>query len=290
MDLLYIEKEKQQTLADEIIVKGVSLHSGKKAEIKVKPAPIDTGILFTRSDLDTAIKIKAEPASVVNLVRNTTIGRGEDAEQAFKIKTIEHLMAAIWGAGIDNLLVEVAGPEIPVTDGSAFPYYEKFLQVGIKKQSKPRSYYKITEAIFARDEAAYIVILPYDGFKISYTLDYQHPVIGTSFYEYNQASDDFAAEISKARTFGFEKEAEKMYEQGLALGASLENVVLIGEQETVNPMRYQNEFVRHKILDVIGDMSLNGRIMGHVIAVKSGHRLHVELATKIREKMLEEEN
>ncbi len=288
MTYLFIEKEHQHTLKKEIIVEGISLHTGEDARIILKPAPPQTGIVLYRSDLDQTVKIPAEPFSVVSLVRNTTIGSREN--ENVRISTIEHLMAALWGAGVDNLEVEVSGPEIPVIDGSAYPYYQKIIDAGLEKQQAKRRFFKIEEALFAREESSYITILPYQGFKISYTLDYDHPVVGTSFFEFEESKDNFAAEISKARTFGFASEVEKLHEQGLALGGSLDNAVLIEKDKTVNPLRFENEFVRHKILDVIGDMALNGRIKGHIIAVKSGHRLHVNLARKIREKMLEEEN
>ena len=288
MTHLYIENDRQQTIKKEIVVKGIALHSGKDAELTLKPAPADTGIIFSRSDLESKIKIPAEPDSVVNLVRNTTIG-SKKMKNA-KISTIEHLMAAVWGSGIDNLEIEVSGPEIPVIDGSAFPYYQELCKNGLQKQKSKRKVFKIEETIFARAEDSYIVIMPYDGYKISYTLDYDHPVIGSSYFEFEAKKMDFAEEISKARTFGFASEVEKLHQQGLALGGSLENAVLIEETKTVNSLRFENEFVRHKILDVVGDMFLNGRIRGHIIAVKSGHRLHVKLAEKIREKMLEEEN
>jgi len=284
---LYIEKEQQKTLKKEILIKGTALHSGKDAEIRLKAAPADTGIIFYRSDLNQKIKIKAEPKAVVNLVRNTTIGSQEIKEA--KVSTVEHLMAAIWGSGIDNLIIEVLGPEIPVVDGSAYPYYQHLLENGLQEQQQKRKVFKVEAPIYALQDDSYITILPYDGFKISYTLDYQHPVLGSSYFEFDADKIDFAEEIAKARTFGFAAEVEKLHEQGLALGGSLENAVLIEETKTVNPLRFENEFVRHKILDVIGDMFLNGRIMGHIIAVKSGHRLHVKLAEKIREKMLEEE-
>ena len=285
---LYIENEAQQTLKKEIVVEGISLHSGEDAKIRLMPAAENTGIVFYRADLDKKVKVKAKPASVVNLIRNTTIGSHKIKEA--KISTIEHLMAAIWGSGIDNLEIEVSGPEIPVIDGSAFPYYQELSKSGTQKQKSKRRVYQIEETIFAREEDSYIAILPYDGFKISYTLDYDHPVIGSSYFEFEAAKMDFAEEISKARTFGFASEVEKLHEQGLALGGSLDNAVLIEADKTVNPLRFENEFVRHKILDVVGDMFLNGRIRGHIMAVKSGHRLHVKLAEKIREKMLEEEN
>ncbi|MFP4197987.1 MAG: UDP-3-O-acyl-N-acetylglucosamine deacetylase [Halanaerobium sp.] len=287
MTALFIKKGKQKTLNKEITIRGVALHSGRDAEIRLKPAEVNTGIVFCRSDLEQKLKLKAEPEAVVNLVRNTTIGSQQIKEA--RISTVEHLMAAVWGSGIDNLEIEVSGPEIPVADGSAYPYYQKLLKAGTRKQQQQKKIFKIKSPIYARDNDSYITILPYDGFKISYTLDYQHPVIGSSYFEFDPEKIDFGTEIARARTFGFAAEVEKLHEQGLALGGSLENAVLIEKTKTVNPLRFKNEFVRHKILDVIGDMFLNGRIMGHIIAVKSGHRLHVRLAEKIKEKMLEEE-
>lgn len=286
---MYIKKNKaQQTLEKEIVVEGISLHSGENAAVKLLPAAENTGRVFYRTDLNDPVKITAEPDSVVNLIRNTTIGSHKIKEA--KISTIEHLMAAIWGSGIDNIEIEVSGPEIPVIDGSAFPYYQELIKNGLLKQKAKRKVYKIEEPLFARAEDSYIVILPYDGFKISYTLDYDHPVIGSSYFEFDAAKMDFSEEISKARTFGFAAEVKKLHEQGLALGGSLDNAILVEENKTVNPLRFENEFVRHKILDIVGDMFLNGRIEGHIMAVKSGHRLHVKLAEKIRAKMVEEEN
>lgn len=284
---MYIEKGKQKTLRDELKIEGISLHSGEDAVIRLKQAAADTGIVFYRSDLDQKIKIKAEPESVVNLIRNTTIGSSKFKEA--KISTVEHLMAAVWGTGIDNLIIEVSGPEIPVIDGSAYPYYKQIMDQGVIEQESAKKIFKIDSPIYARQDDSYITVLPYDGFKISYTLDYEHPVIGSSYFEFDAAELDFAENIAKARTFGFASEVKKLHEQGLALGGSLDNAVLIDDQETVNQRRFENEFVRHKILDVIGDMFLNGRINGHIIAVKSGHRLHVNLAAEIKKKMLEEE-
>ncbi|ADQ13894.1 UDP-3-0-acyl N-acetylglucosamine deacetylase [Halanaerobium hydrogeniformans] len=285
---MFIKKGRQQTLNKEIKLKGIALHTGEEAEITIKSAASDRGIVLFRADLESKELIKARPESVVNLKRNTSIGSRENKKA--NISTIEHLMAALWGAGIDNAEIAVSGPEIPVIDGSAYPYYRKIKEVGIKKQEQKRSYYVVEKTLSVRDNSASISISPYTGFKISYTLDYDHPVVGKSFFEFDVSKDDFAAEIAQARTFGFAEEIEKLHQQGLALGGSLDNAVLIDKEGTVNPLRFENEFVRHKILDVIGDMALNGRIMGHIKAVKSGHKLHVELAKKIRENMIEEEN
>ncbi|RQD73004.1 MAG: UDP-3-O-[3-hydroxymyristoyl] N-acetylglucosamine deacetylase [Halanaerobium sp. MSAO_Bac5] len=285
---MFIKKGRQQTVNKEIKLKGIALHTGKEAAITIRPAAPQTGIVFYRNDLESKDLIEARPESVVNLERNTTIGHKENDKAS--ISTIEHLMAALWGAGIDNAEIAVSGPEIPVIDGSAYPYYQKILEAGIKEQTEKRNVYLVQKALSVRDNSASITISPYTGFKISYTLDYDHPVVGKSFFEFDALKDDFAAKIAQARTFGFAEEIEKLHEQGLALGGSLDNAVLINREGTVNPLRFENEFVRHKILDVIGDMALNGRIMGHIKAFKSGHRLHVELAKKIRENMIEEEN
>ena len=285
---MFIKKGRQQTLNKKITLKGIALHTGKEAEITIRAAAPDRGIVLYRADLEKKELIAARPEAVVNLQRNTSIGSRENEKAS--ISTIEHLMAALWGAGIDNAEIAVFGSEIPVIDGSAYPYYQKIKEAGIKKQQQKRSYYLIEKTLSVRDNSASISISPYTGFKISYTLDYDHPVVGKSFFEFDALKDDFAADIAQARTFGFAEEIEKLHQQGLALGGSLDNAVLINKEGTVNPLRFENEFVRHKILDVIGDMALNGRIMGHIKAVKSGHKLHVELAKKIRENMIEEEN
>ncbi|MGM0602193.1 MAG: UDP-3-O-acyl-N-acetylglucosamine deacetylase [Bacillota bacterium] len=288
MKHLFIEKDRQHTIKNEIDYKGIALHSGADAYIKIKEAPADSGIIFRRMDLKGQPDLKVKPASVVDSRRCTTLGRKDNKEM--RISTVEHLMAAIWASELDNLLIEVDGPEIPVADGSAAPFFDLLQTAGKKEQEKKLRVFSIDRPLFARNGGSYITILPYDGFKISYTLDYKHPVVGTSFFEFDRQEDDFRNDLSRARTFGFEKEIERLHKNGLALGGSLDNAVLIGKDETINSMRFKNEFARHKVLDIVGDMALNGRIEGHIIAVKSGHSLHVELAALIREKMIEEEN
>ncbi len=273
----------QKTIASSIEYSGVALHTGNNVRIKFLPAEADSGIVFRRVDLVGKPEIKAEPHNVVSTKRCTSIGLAEDHQTA--IHTIEHLMAAIWAADIDNILIELDNAETPVVDGSALPYIRLIEGAGIVELSKPRKVKKIDKSIWAKKDDMYLVVLPYEGFKVSYTLVYDHPVIGTQFYEYDQEDSDFLEEIAPARTFGFEREIEALHRRGLALGGSLENAVLIGEEETVNPLRFSNEFVRHKILDIIGDMFLNGYISGHIIAVRSGHYLHVELAKKIYQEM-----
>ncbi len=273
----------QKTISSSIEYSGVALHTGNNVRIKFLPAEVDSGIVFRRVDLAGKPEIKAEPYNVVSTKRCTSIGLAEDQQTA--IHTIEHLMAAIWASNIDNIIIELDNAETPVVDGSALPYIKLIEGAGVVELSKPHKVKKVARSIWAKKDDMYLVVLPYDGFKVSYTLVYDHPVIGTQFYEYDKGDNNFIEEIAPARTFGFEREVEVLHRRGLALGGSLENAVLIGEEETVNPLRFSNEFVRHKILDIIGDMFLNGYISGHIIAVRSGHYLHVELAKKIYEEM-----
>lgn len=269
----------QKTIASPIEYSGIALHTGNDVQIRCLPAEADSGIVFKRVDLAGKPEIKATAENVVSTKRCTSIGFREKDE--LTVHTIEHLMAALWASDIDNLIIEIDNAETPVGDGSALPYIELLEEVGVKELEKPRIIKKIEGAIWAKHDDMYIAILPYEGFKISYTLVYDHPVIGTQFYEYEQAVDSFKEKIAPARTFGFEQEVEALHRRGLALGGSLENAVLVGDEETVNPLRFDNEFVRHKILDVTGDMFLNGFISGHIMAVRSGHYLHVELAKNI---------
>ncbi|MFP4015620.1 MAG: UDP-3-O-acyl-N-acetylglucosamine deacetylase [Halanaerobiales bacterium] len=277
------DKIKQKTIASPIDYSGIALHTGNDVTVKFLPAEGNTGIIFRRVDLKGQPEIKAEPGNVVSTKRCTSIGLIENND--IVIHTIEHLMAALWASNIDNIIIEINDAETPVGDGSALPYIELIEEVGVCELPEARQIKKIEKSIWARKDDMYIVILPYDGFKISYTLVYDHPVIGTQFFEYDSVKNNFLTDIAPARTFGFEKEVEALHRRGLALGGSLENAVLIGETETVNELRYANEFVRHKMLDVTGDMFLNGYISGHVIAVRSGHYLHVELAKKISKDM-----
>ena len=284
---MYCKGDKQQTIEDEIDYSGIALHSGENINIKLKPAEADSGIVFKRVDLPNNPEIKADPWNVVSTKRCTSIGR--DKKQAV-IHTVEHMMAAFWALKIDNVIIEIDGPETPVADGSSYPFIELLERAGSKELDKSREVWSVEEPIWLRRGKMYMTLLPYDGFKISYTLDYKNPVIGTQFREFDVAEDSFLDEIAKARTFGFEKEVEALHKRGLALGGSLENAVLIGETETINSVRYEDEFVRHKILDVIGDMALNGFIKGHIITVRSGHSLHVELAQEISKKLKKQES
>ena len=273
----------QHTIGGSIQYSGIGLHSGNNVTIKCLPVEANTGIVFKRIDLPGKPEIKAAPWRVISTKRCTCIGLGE--ENAPAVFTIEHMMAAFWALGIDNIMVEINGEETPVGDGSALPFYKILQEIGLKKLKKQRRLLVIDEPIWVRRGQMYIVALPYDGFKVSYTLDYNHPVIGTQFFEFDGDNDSFKDEIAGARTFGFKREVEALHKRGLALGGSLDNAVLIDDNSTVNELRYSDEFVRHKILDIIGDMALNGFIEGHIVAIRSGHASHVELARRINDRL-----
>ena len=275
---MYNSNDRQKTIKNEIEYSGNALHSGEKINIKLIPAEADKGIIFRRTDMNDKPEIKADPWNVVSTKRCTSIGKKNTKAE---IHTIEHMMAALWALEIDNIIIEIDGPETPVGDGSSYPFMKIIQKAGIKKLAKKRKIWTVKDPIWLRRGKMYMALLPYDGFKISYTLDYKNDVLGTQFREFDLAHNSFIDEIARARTFGFEKEIETLHKRGLALGGSLENAVLIGEKDTVNEVRYQDEFVRHKILDVIGDMALNGFIKGHIITVRSGHSLHVELAQEV---------
>lgn len=273
------DKTMQQTISDPVEYTGIALHTGKEVYIRCLPAEAGRGVVFRRIDIEGKPDIKAEPFNVISTKRCTSIGLKTHMNAA--VHTVEHMMAAIWAMGIDNIIIEIDNIETPVGDGSCLPYIELFEKAGIRELNKERSVKKVKEPVHIVNNDMYLVILPYQGLKISYTLDYDHPVVGTHFFEFDSTKNSFREEIAPARTFGFEREVESLHKRGLALGGSLDNAVLIGDEGTVNPLRFSNEFVRHKILDIVGDMALNGFINGHIIAVKSGHYLHVELARKL---------
>lgn len=271
----------QQTIYAPVEFKGTALHSGEEVHIRCLPAGVNRGVVFRRVDLEGRPEIEARPSNVVSTRRCTGLGLKENEEVT--VHTVEHMMAAIWAMGIDNIIIEVDNTEMPVGDGSALPYIELFEKADIRGLNKARTVNTVNRPFYMKKRDMYLVILPDQHLKISYTLDFAHPVVGTQYFEYDNSNDSFREEIAPARTFGFEREVEALHKRGLALGGSLDNAVLIGEDATVNQLRFEDEFVRHKILDVIGDMALNGFINGHIIAVKSGHYLHVELARKLSE-------
>ncbi len=272
----------QNTIKKAVHCSGVGLHSGKAINMTLNPAGANTGIRFVRSDIAGKNFIPAFMNRVVDTTMATTISEGNAS-----IATTEHLLAAVNGLSIDNILIEVDGPEIPIMDGSSSPFVDLLLAAGSKQQKSYRRLVKITEEISVREGDRYITIYPYDGFKVTAEINFIHDSIKRQVYSVSVSAPKFIKEISKARTFGFLEDVKKLQQNGLALGASLENAVGMDEEGIMNKdgLRYNNEFGRHKIVDIIGDMTLLGcPILGHIVAYKSGHSQHLKLMEKIAAK------
>lgn len=273
--------EKQKTISKELHLKGTGLHTANKVNISFKPAEIDSGISFIRVDLPERPVIKARIENLLPVEsspRRTSIGKGN-----VEVQTVEHLMAALSGSGIDNINIEIDNNEVPGLDGSSLNFLELINRAGIVEQDKERKFYVLKEPVFVEDEGSVIIALPAAEFKISYTLDYNHPLLKNDFLEVNLNSEVFKREISPARTFCLENEVRELQAQGLGRGANYENTLVLGKDGVIdNKLRYPNEFIRHKMLDLIGDLSLVGcPLKCHVIALKSGHSLNLKLAKKI---------
>src|SRR5438067_2014456 len=267
---------RQHTIRKAVCLEGVGLHSGKTVRVTLAPGPADTGIVFRVGE--HAEPIAAVPESVVDSHYATTIGR-----KGGRIQTIEHLMAAAAGLGIDNLDVRVEGSELPAADGSAKPFVQLMLAAGRTPQGARQRPIRIPHPIGAGSSGRWIQIVPADTFRISYTLDNEHPAIGTQVLSWTPTEESFVAEYAPARTYGFLKDLGFLRKSGRALGGSLDNTIVIGKSATLNGLRYRDEFVRHKVLDLIGDLALLGRrISGHVIARNAGHALNFELVVAIQ--------
>ena len=269
---------KQRTIAAPVNCSGVGIHSGKKVNVTIKPAPCNHGIKFIRTDLLDCPGISAHFNMVVDTSLATVIGY-----EGFIVSTIEHLMAGFAGLSIDNALVEIDAYEMPIMDGSAGPFTSLIKSAGIQHQDAPRYFFVVKEPIEIEKDEKMVGIYPCSSYKITCTIEYDHPLIKTQSYSVDISDDVFEREISRARTFGFVHEYEYLKQHGLARGVSLETVVAIGSEDVVNEggLRYEDEFVRHKILDCIGDFSLLGMpILGHVIAKKSGHAFNHALLKK----------
>jgi len=274
--------ERQKTIRREIELEGIGLHTANRAKIKFKPAPVNSGINFIRVDLESKPRLRAEWSNVLEeslTMRRTSLGNGQ-----VQIHTVEHIMAAICGLGIDNLDIEITNNEIPGFDGSAKVIVDALIEAGLKEQEGGKSYYSLREPVFIQDENASIVALPSAEFRISYTLSYEGlPLLRSGYLDYKYAPDYFQNEIAPARTFCLEEEADDLQGKGLGAGANYENTLVVGKKGVIkNKLRFEDEFVRHKILDLIGDFYLLGcPLKAHVIAIKSGHELNLRLLKKI---------
>lgn len=266
----------QITLAKSIEYTGIGLHSGRDVTIVLNPAPVDTGITFARTDLPGHPRVKAAADNVTATMRATTLEDG-----SAKVFTVEHLLAAFTAMGVDNCLVEISSVEPPVGDGSALPFIRLIEEAGTVAQEALRHYRYVKQATTVRMGDKFITILPYDGLRISFTSVNPHPLLGVQYGDFEITPDVFVKEIAPARTIGFMHEIEALQAQGLALGGSLDNAIVYDDEKVLTPLRFSDELVRHKILDVIGDLALAGFVRGHVIAVKSGHSLNTTLAKQI---------
>lgn len=268
----------QKTIKKEIFISGIGIHTGKKINLRLIPAQRDTGIFFYRKDLN--LPIKAKLPFVVDTSFATTIGI-----DGIKIRTVEHLLATIYVFGITNLVIEIDGSEVPVLDGSALEFVNAIFKAGIAKQSKTIPVFKITKPLVYEESHVRIIAKPHRGFKVSYKIFYEHPLIREQFLSCDINEQTFTKEIAPARTFGFLKDIQYLLKNGFARGGSLENAVVLDENGTVgNSLRFKDEFVRHKILDAIGDLSLLGYpLQGHFIFEKGGHTSHINFIKTIIE-------
>ncbi len=267
----------QRTIKKEVFFHGIGLHTGKYSMVKLKPAPRDTGIVFFRSDRNAIIR--AGLNAVTDTAFATTLGY-----DGVRIKTVEHLLAAAAGLGIDNLFIDIDGAEVPVLDGSSTELVSILLEAGIAKQAKKISCLKITAPVVYEDAHCRIVALPYNGRRLSYFMSFNHKVLGNQDFTIDLNETNFAAQIAPARTFGFLKDLERLRANGLAMGGSLDNAVVLDDDRVLNAsgLRFSDEFVRHKILDAVGDLSLVGMpIEGHVVMEKSGHSANVHFLKKL---------
>lgn len=266
----------QKTIRQPVSVSGIGLHSGKTVDLRIAPAPPNFGIVF--HVVGHPEPIPAAPESVVDSHYATTVGRN-----GTRIQTVEHLLAAAAGLGIDNLDITVDGAEIPATDGSAKPFVALLTAAGRASQSAPRRRIVIPHPIHVGGGGRWIQIVPSDVFRISYTLDHEHPAIGTLALCCVPSERMFIEDFAPARTYGFLEDLGRLRRNGLARGGSLENAVVLGQRGVLNGLRYRDEFVRHKILDLIGDLALLGRpVVGHVIARNAGHDLNFQLVVEIQ--------
>ncbi len=269
----------QRTVAGNISCNGTGVHSGRPVNLTIKPAPSNHGIKFVRKDLRNAPCIPA----VFKMVTDTTAATVLGSNGAI-VSTVEHLLACLAGLSIDNALIEIDAYEIPILDGSAFPFVDMIKQIGICDQEAQRCFFVIKKPVILEEDGKSAAIYPENSFKISYTIEYDNNLIGQQSYSLEINDTAFEKEISKARTFGFYHEYQMLRNHGLARGGSLENAVVIDGENILNTdgLRYPDEFVRHKILDCIGDFSLLGMpVLGHIVASKSGHLFNHKLLTKL---------
>jgi len=265
---------KQRTLKNTIRATGVGLHSGEKVYLTMRPAAPDTGIVFCRVDLDEPVLIEAKPENVGDTRLSTTL-----IKNGVKVSTVEHLLSAFAGLGIDNAYIDLSAPEVPIMDGSAGPFVFLVQSAGIEEQNVAKKYIRIKKPIEVRDGDKFARFIPFNGFKVSFSIDFDHPVFNgmNQHTEIDFSTTSFVREVSRARTFGFTRDIDMLRENNLAQGGRMENAVFIDDYRVLNTdgLRYEDEFVKHKVLDAIGDLYLLGHsLIGEFRAHKSGHALN----------------
>ncbi len=268
---------KQRTPKKVIQATGVGLHSGEKVILTLRPAPVNTGVVFRRIDLDPVVEIPASYEYVSDTMLCTSL-----QHKGVRVATVEHLLSALAGLGIDNVYVDLNSPEIPIMDGSAAPFVFLIQSVGVREQDAPKRFIKILKPIRVEDNGKYVQFLPHKGFKVSFTIDFDHPVFNDkpkqAIFEFSETS--YVREVCRARTFGFMSDYEKLRECDLAKGGSLDNAVVVDDYRVINEdgLRFDDEFVKHKVLDAIGDLYLLGSsLIGAFEGYKSGHELNNRL-------------
>jgi UDP-3-O-[3-hydroxymyristoyl] N-acetylglucosamine deacetylase len=266
----------EQTIAETLEFEGIGLHSGAPVTMRLLPAPAGSGIVFRRTDLDN-FEIPATGRNVAKVSYATSLMR-----QGVLISTTEHLLSALIGTGVDNVIVEIDNLELPILDGSALPYVQAFLNAGIRIQRRRRESIRVLRAVEVREGNKFIAVYPGSGYKIRYTIDFPAP-IGRQQTSIDLAADTYGAAIAPARTFGYKADEKRLRDMGLIRGASPQNAIILGARGPENgPLRFADEYVRHKVLDLIGDLALAGRrIEGHVVAERAGHAMHTALVSRL---------
>ncbi len=268
----------QQTVASCVGISGIGLHTGVKVSIRLCPAPANTGIVFKRIDLD-GFRIEAASRHIARVSYATSL-----MKKGVLISTTEHLLSALAGLGIDNVLVEIDNLELPILDGSARPFVEALAKAGVRRQRARRMYLKVLKTVELAESGKRMAVHPSETLRMTYRIAFPHPMIGQQELDFTSGADDYAREIAPARTFGFMEEVEMLRRSGLIRGGSLENAVVLTREGVLNPegLRFANEFCRHKLLDLIGDLALLGRpVIGHVVAERAGHAMHAQLVSQL---------
>jgi len=272
---------KQRTLKNVIRATGVGLHTGKKIFLTLRPAPANVGIIFRRVDLDDPVEIEAKSDNVGDTMLSTSLVKGD-----VKISTVEHLLSALAGFGIDNAYVDLSADEVPIMDGSAGPFVFLIQSAGVEEQNAPKHFMRIKEKVRVEDGDKWAMFEPFEGFKVGFTIEFDHPMFheGNCKAEIDFSTTSYVKEVSRARTFGFMREVELLRENNLALGGSLDNAVVVDDYRILNEdgLRYEDECVKHKILDAIGDLYLLGHsLIGSFTGFKSGHELNNKLLREL---------